>query len=541
MKRIFFVFAFTLSLKLVFGQGIKISQGDKIILDGKKSFFNVLGVKDNILLILGNEKGKKGDEFYLNAYDKNNKYELINSVTLKTPEQPDKAKVAPVFVDIIANSIYVVVTIKDKKETFKKYYAISYTLDLKTKIDWTELLKFNLPEKQINIPFRDWEYVSFNKTDSLLDIIDRNNDEEDLGNGRYSHKREYFDLTFNKVEIPDEENSQEINFEPDKYENYDEIKISGGGYKGDDKYLYVTIASKHEKYYHEPSSQAFYYTLYNSKNDKIKKYGEGKIYTLPDNIYVKDISCFYDSVEDNIVLTGVYNDFNDKKNKPSGLFFIKYNVVNKKLVSSVFSPTSKEFRDAFNNSKIKKGNKHLFNVNRFDIIKQKNGDFFVVDCNWFTSKSSSMTLGVEKTKNTVVIGDIVFFCFDNNGNLKYQNVIERYAEKEVGYDERGVEFYLPFTKKDNISYLVFTDNIKNYTNGIYNLKNKDDISDKNTCLAVITIDEDNKIERKVLVNSVQNEFGVDLMAGGVLEIKENEYIWFAYKDGVGKIITLKVE
>ncbi|KAB2913393.1 MAG: hypothetical protein F9K23_17180 [Bacteroidetes bacterium] len=513
------VLVFSIVSTCSFGQNFNITAGDEIKIGKNNSAFNVLGFINDTLIMLEYQKGYRADRYRFHAFDKKSKFSLIKSAKTEFMGETDGGTPEIVLIKNIGNSVYVLYFIKDNTE--KKYYGISYGLNLDVKTETTELFEVKLPENKNDISYWEYQFVWYNAIDSVFMISDS-----------YYPSRAMFDLDFNAVEIV-RDKSDSIDFESklekSVFSNYD--------YKGD-KMLTVTIASKNKEFDHKPSSQSIYYSL-ESQTEYIK-YGEGKIITLDENLYSRYVSCHYDSVADEIIALGFYNNFNRKKDKPAGIFFLKHSVKGDSLICSTFSNTTENFRKAYADSKIKKENKNYFNDERFNIIKKSDEGFFVVDCDAKTSSlpSENFTWDIKIAK--VISGNIVFFNFDNKGILKSQSVISRYAEKEIAYMYTELDNYLAFTDSNNI-YIVFSDNIGNYTNGVYNSKSKEDQSDDKTCLAVVKVDSEGNETRKVLINSVRNEYGVDLLGGGIQRVGVNEYIWFGYKDGVCKIVTIKLD
>lgn len=514
------VLVFSIVSTCSFGQNFNITAGDEIKIGKENSAFNVLSFINDTLIVLENQKGYRNDRLTFHAYDKNNNFNLIKSIKLELTDDDEVGGVPEiVLVKTIGNSLYVLYFIKNNTE--KKYYGRSYGLNLDVKTETTELLEVSLPEKKDEIGYWEYQFVWYNAIDSVFMISDSHYPSAAL-----------FDLDFNGVEIERDE-SDSIDFESKSEKsvssNYD--------YKGD-KMLTVTIASKNKEFDHKPSSQSIYYSL-ESQTEYIK-YGEGKIITLDENLYSRYVSCHYDSVADEIIALGFYNDFNKNKDKPAGIFFLKHSVKGDSLICSTFSNTTENFKKAYADSKIKKENKNFFNDEKFDIIKKSDDGFFVVDCDRLTSNSWSENAIRDVKTVKMIFGNIIFFNFDDKGILKNQSVISRYAEKEIAYMNTELDNYLAFTDSNNI-YIVFSDNIGNYTNGVYNSKSKEDQSDDKTCLAVVKVDSEGNETRKVLINSVRNEYEVDLLGGGIQRVGVNEYIWFGYKDGVGKIVTIKLD
>lgn len=504
-----------------FGQNFNITVGDDMKIGKENSAFNVFAYVNDTLIILENQKGYRNDRLTFHAYDKKNNFNLIKSLKLEFTDEDEVGGVPEiVLVKTVGNSLYVLYFIKNNTE--KKYYGISYGLNLDIKSETTDLLEVSLSEKKDEIGYWEHQFVLYDVIDSVFVIMDSNYPTTAL-----------FDMDFNGVEIERDE-SDSIEFES----KLEKSVTSNYDYKGD-KMLTVTIASKNKEFDHKPSSQSIYYSL-ESQTEYIK-YGEGKIITLDENLYSRYVSCHYDSVADEIIALGFYNDFNKKKDKPAGIFFVKQSVEGDSLICSNFSSTTENFRKAYADSKIKKENKDYFNDEEFDIIKKSDGGFFVVDCDRLTFNSWSENSPWDVKTVKMIFGNIIFFNFDNKGVLKSQSVVSRYAEKEIAYTNTELDNYLTFTDSDNSTYIVFSDNIGNYTNGVYNSKSKEDQSDDKTCLAVVKVDGEGNETRKVLISAVRKEYGIDLLGGGIQKVGVNEYIWYGYKDGIGKIVTFKLD
>lgn len=521
-KTLSFIVVFILSIvsPCSFGQNFNISVSDEIKIGKENSAFNIIGFINDTLIILENQKGYKTDRLTFHAHDKKSNFSLIKSVKPEFTGDMEGGAPEIVLVETIGNSVYVLYFIKNNTE--KKYYGVSFGLNLDVKTEETELIEVVLPENKNVIGYLEHQFVWYNAIDSVFMISDSHYPSTAL-----------FDLDFNEIEIERDE-SDSIDFES----KLEKSVSSNYDYKGD-KMLTVTIASKSKEFDHNPSSQSIYYSL-ESQTEYIK-YGEGKIISFDENLYSRYVSCHYDSIANEIIALGFYNDFNKKKDKPAGIFFLKQSVEGDSLICATFSSITENFRKAYADSKIKKENKNFFSDEGFDIIKKSDGGFFVVDCDALTSNSWSDNLIRDVKTAKLIFGNIVFFNFDNNGVLKSQSVVSRYSEKEIAYRSTELDNYLVFTESDNSTYLVFSDNIGNYTNGVYNSKGKEDQSDDKTCVAVVKVDSEGNETRKVLISSVRNEYGVDLLGGGIQRVGVNEYIWFGYKDGIGKIITFKLD
>ncbi|MDL5046454.1 hypothetical protein QQ054_10460 [Oscillatoria amoena NRMC-F 0135] len=97
--------------------------------------------------------------------------------------------------------------------------------------------------------------------------------------------------------------------------------------------------------------------------------------------------------------------------------------------------------------------------------------------------------------------------------------------------------YIVLRGKTDKPVIVITDNINNYADGLLTTKKTGNKFDETTCIAVVNWNG----EQRVLIKSVEKEFGVSLYPDGIYPLKDNEYIWFGYKDGVGKIVTIKLD
>lgn len=219
----------------------------------------------------------------------------------------------------------------------------------------------------------------------------------------------------------------------------------------------------------------------------------------------------------------------------TGIMCLSYSIDSSRIeyvTFNEFSPTLKEF---LNSSKkiVKDG------LLPSEIIVNKDETISVLTAfNTFESESSGNSFSSKvKEKNSYTWGDLLCFSFDATGKLVFESSTKRYAEMDSKKRLWPAKNYIVLRGKTDKPVIVITDNINNYADGLLTTKKTENKFDETTCIAVVNWNG----EQRVLIQSGEKEFGVSLYPDGIYPLKDNEYIWLGYKDGVGNIVTIKLD
>jgi hypothetical protein len=552
-----FLSIFFLSTIVVNAQGIKVLTGENAQIESNLSSFQILDFAGDNLFVYEKAELKKGNSYFLHQYDRQKNYELIKRTAIEIDEKIPGKNAQIKFVKLIGNSIYVIAISKDKKKGTKEYYSIVYDTDLIEKTEWVNFYKVKLivnTDDMLVSMIDDYEIISFSVENSVFFIQDSNNKKnEEAGDGfLQTIESVVFDLNFKETEeYDDRESEMDImvklfmggeasKFKPEP-EGYDEYEILLTHDNDERELLLVSLASEHKKFDHKPSKLSLYYSLSDIKRDSKQK--EGKVITLPENIYLDKISCKYDLDANIILIGGYYNSFDDNKNKPAGIFLLKYDVSKGEVLSVSYDKLTDEFRDVLKKSKYLKRDNRAEEYKSFSIKKASDNSYYLYKNLGETSviTSSNILSPKEKVKTEYIEGEAFVFRYGADGKQVSQTAINKFSNYAGSGDKRANKLQIVFMSKDSTMNVVYLDNRNNYTNGVYNQGVSENKFDKNTCLAVTEITKDGAMQRKMLVNSVQTDLGGDINFCPLFKISDSEYICYGYSETTGKIITIKAD
>lgn len=532
-----FLGTFVICLK---GQDV-IVEGSSFVLEGKESELKIIGkIRDNLFL---SEKTSEG-KYFIILQDRSKKEKPIKKVEVELPEDSKVENTDFFSFEIAKDKLYLFTITRDRKNETKEYKGIAYDTLLNISIDWTIMLELSSGKKDGIELLDSYEGISFWDNEQVFVINDSDNGKKvDEKNNITSSIPEYFDLDFSNVEfnkapidlssigfmlLIDKANK---NLLPD-YETDDKYKIAVDLEEIDEKeLLWISLMSPNEEQGKKSSSQTFYYSMIDGKSEK--KINSGKIYKLPENIETKKFRTIYNKGK--ILISCYYKDLTDKKNILTGIMCLSYNIDSSRIEYVTFNEFSLVLKEFLNSSKktVKDGLlPHEIIVNKDETISVETA------FNTVESESSGNAFSSKvKEKNAYTWGDLLCFSFDATGKLVFESSAKRYAEMESKKRLWPAKNYIVLRGKTDKPVIVITDNINNYADGLLTTKKTENKFDETTCIAVVNWNG----EQRVLIQSVEKEFGVSLYPDGIYPLKDNEYIWFGYKDGVGKIVTIKLD
>ncbi|MGV3598944.1 MAG: hypothetical protein ACO1PI_13860 [Bacteroidota bacterium] len=520
------------------GQDV-IIESNTLTLEDKKSEVSIIGnIRKNLYL---SEKTSNG-KYYILLQDRSKNDKPVKKIEVELPEDSKVEDTDFFSFEIAQDKLYLFTISRDRKNRVKQYKGIAYDTLLNTSIDWTVLLDLNSGKKNGIELMDSYESVSFWKDELVFVILDSDNGKKVDGNITSSIP-EYFDLSLANVEFDTPPidlsdisfkiiiGSDIENFEPD-YEAKDKYKVDHSFDEIDGKeVLWVTLMSPNEQGSKNASPQTFYYSMIDAANEE--RINEGKIYTLPENISSDNFSISYH--KDEIFITCYYKDNKDKKSALKGVMCIIYNVDSREVKNVVFNEFSPKLKELLNNNKkISKGEFYPLKITH-----NNNGTFSVLTSFETLESESSGNAFSSKVKenNSYTWEDLFCFHFDASGKLVFESFVTRYAKLKTKERLFPSANYIMLKGKEGKPVIIITDNIKNYSNGLLSSNNKKNEFDETTCIAFVNWSG----EQKVLIPSVEKEFGVGLYPNCIYSLDDNEYIWFGYKDGIGKIITFKLD
>ncbi|HYG16097.1 MAG TPA: hypothetical protein VEC12_10120 [Bacteroidia bacterium] len=537
MLRNFIVVFLLLVACFVSSAQIKVIEGAENKTDAEKAHFDLLLEKDGKLVVLNTREDQKGNaEYVLQVYDRNKQYIVVNELILELniEEEVKDGSFKIEHVQSIDKTVYLFVSVENKKETQKFYYAAAINSALETVISWKELYTIDLPETDNNNPFSsliEELFIRYWQQDSIFMCREP---QVMYGAGNNIRKKDYIDLELDFIDYEYVKVRDKIKPKIEENPNY---LIADCFSPQSNKKLHVYLTSEDKVYNEKPSRQSLYFALYNSSY--LIKHDDGKLIDFPENYYCGEIDCLYDSADNSIVVAAFYFDHRKKGKNPHGIFFLKYDVTSSVVSQHEFTPFTESMKNSFDDSESLKDNKEMFGIKIPGVKIIKTSNKYLVYSNRRNISTTTQT-GLEKEKHsaTALFGDIFMFVADATGKLTLQSYVPVKSEHKV-----DLKIYIHFSdilnfEKGNNVYWIFPDNIKNYTNGAYNGKTKEDDGKENSCLALLTITDD-KTERTVL--TTHKDLGVNLFQTSVLKIKDNEYVMMGFKDGTAKVITLTLE
>lgn len=534
MKKYFLFIILIIIQVLSFCQEIKITQGKENAIEASEAIFNIVSQTDEKLIVIEKSYDRGSSGYYIHSYDAKKDYELIKRTKIDLNGKQLNGELKIKDIRVVDSFVYIIVVNKNKRETKKKYFGAIYNLDLSLKKDWVEFLSFELPSGH---NFIDWENISYDKIDSVFYIYDASNPKAD--DNFYSRVFLFFDLNFEQVEFEDKEDYGLYTAKgDDEFPHYFKRDLK----TLDDRTVELSVYSN--KPVNESQKNAKQSVNFSIENKAANiKYGYGRVAVFPKGYSAQLIDGYYNETDDNLYIFVLYKDSKARKNEYSGIYVANYDVNGDELISEEYHSFSDEIKRNFSKSKVLKkySRGHEFGSSYyFSIFPTDDGKYRVVA--EFASRSTMSNEKGESKK--IIFGDVIYFETDETSKVQNEYVINKYFENDdaayfTSFGSQKIDDCLTFHAKDKF-VLAFLDSRKNYSEGGYNGKNKNNNGGANKVLAIFKIAEKEKFERSILINSFIDEFGVIPQSDCVFKDGKNKYRWFSFYNGKTKVLTLSL-
>lgn len=539
IKRILFIFVFLIVVFTIKAQALKISEGGLAELDNKNSTFQVLSVKQDALLMLERYIEKKSYNFYLHLYNPYDNYSLVTKDLIDYSKLDGDVKVIETL-DVVNDGIYVVVSALEKKRKKRIYYAQSYDLNLNIKNQWQSLLEVDLGAKEKDLLFSESSFISFSAADSIF-YITNNILQDDKG----QDIKYFYDFNFEKVEgstVKEVESIEALLPVTDGLDKYMHGLAFFNGKSGVGVYAFLMGEEKEASH---TSDQNIYYSFIDEKTREVIK--GGKITTLPKDVYLELIVGHFDTTHDILTLSGICRE--GDKGEITNLLFLKYDVKAERVLAENYNTLSPEVKSVID--ALSKDSKGLIKRLLLKITRKTNDEGYIIKGSSGTGASKGFFDSFFEVDWYVTSNDLFYFTISDNGQISTQLAIPNliswrlpspffYSTNDI-LGSRYLEEYILQSNSDT-SYLVFLDNCSDYSKGQYKGKDRELTEKDKQCLSVLKIPHNgSNAKREVFIDDISATYGVNLLPQCLVKITDTQYIWFAYKDGKGKVLTFTLK
>lgn len=243
-----------------------------------------------------------------------------------------------------------------------------------------------------------------------------------------------------------------------------------------------------------------------------------------------------------MTFTGLYGEKTDRGIK--GIFYYRYDFINKKLIDSGFEPFSKDFITSDWNDKQKakaqkkedkgKGAPQLYNYEIRGLMTQSDGSIVgLMEQYWVqVITSTDPKTGATSTTYIYHYHDLIVYKIQKNGTFEW---VKKMPKTQVSRNDNGFLSSVSSFMKDGKMIIVFNDNLKNYNpKGEYNGENiSTSYSKKTSVVAYAEVDlESGEIDRKLAFGpEVLNQYAVP--KSFEVDLSTNQ-VWMIFRPGKRK-------